>query len=251
MPLQDKLYQLFLLDKQVRGMRGRLDAALRREKVQRTRLDQARTQHRELAEQLKQAQSHAATLENEANAVELRIDKQRQQMNSAKNNKEYSALLVEVNTLKIEKGKLEDTALEHLAKVDEFKKKTEDAATRSVEQEKLVGVAQHEVETARAEVGQQLEELQRQRAAAAQDVAPETRAIFNRLADDYEGEALAPVIEENRRRMEYTCGGCYMGIPAERVNTLMTKRDELVQCPACRRILYLEASLRESISTAK
>jgi predicted nucleic acid-binding Zn-ribbon protein len=112
-------------------------------------------------------------------------------------------------------------------------------------------VAQHEVETARAEVGQQLEELQRQRAAAAQDVAPETRAIFNRLADDYEGEALAPVIEENRRRMEYTCGGCYMGIPAERVNTLMTKRDELVQCPACRRILYLEASLRESISTAK
>jgi len=56
---------------------------------------------------------------------------------------------------------------------------------------------------------------------------------------------MAPVHEEDRRRMEYCCGGCFMQIPVEKVN-LLARGDTLVTCGSCARILYFEAALKET-----
>src|SRR5690606_15039656 len=108
MSLQEKLHALFLLDQQVRGLQTRVNAAGSRLKSQQTRLAQLNQQRDELAGQLKQTQPAASSLEHHAQAVNDKVQRLREQMNAVKSNKEYHALLVEVNTRKADHAKLEE-----------------------------------------------------------------------------------------------------------------------------------------------
>ncbi|MEX1016103.1 MAG: C4-type zinc ribbon domain-containing protein [Phycisphaeraceae bacterium] len=251
MPLQDHLYELFLLDQQVRGLRSRLDAGLRRHQAQQNKLEQLQQQHHELSSQLRLTQTKAQSLEKQAGDHEARITELRNRMNNVTSNKEYSALLVEVNTLKIEKGKLEDQALEQMSEVETLKQHAEEVAGKIEEQKTLLAGAEKDVAEARAEVGDRLDDVSAKRAAAAEAIPADARAVFERLADSYEGESMAEVEEANRRRMEYNCGGCYMSLPIERVNGIMMRNNELVTCPNCNRILYMNPELKSALSGAK
>jgi hypothetical protein len=230
-------------------MSGRLNAATRRRDAQKTRLSQINRQVAELSDQIRQMQAKAASLEHQAGDVEARTAKLRDQMNNVTSNKEYSALLVEVNTLKLERSKFEDEALAQMGQIDDASAQLNQLKARADEQTKLVTQAEAEMDQARAEVGTKLDELQRQRAAAAEQVPAEVLTAFERLADRFDGEALAPVQEENRRRREYTCGGCYMQLPIEWINALMTRPDELVNCPSCGRFLYIGEELKSAIGS--
>lgn len=251
MPLQQDLHELFLLESRVRGMRTRLDSATRRRVALQTKLDQLTQQRNELADQIKLHKARAHNLEQQSNEVEQRIAKLREQMTQVTNNKEYSALLVEVNTIKIDKGTFEEQSLDELSQVDELQAKHDAIAAQAVEQEKMVAQAASEVESHTAEVGEKLNEATAERDEAATKIPPDVLTIFNRLAASYDGEAMAEVNEENRRRMEYTCGGCYMTIPVERLNTLFTKPDETTDCPNCGRLLFVGEALKESIVSSK
>jgi hypothetical protein len=77
---------------------------------------------------------------------------------------------------------------------------------------------------------------------AKKGVTPKAMAAYERLADRFEGEALAPVGKPDRRREEYNCGSCHMGLVVDVYNRLHT-RDELVTCPNCHRILYIPDDL--------
>jgi hypothetical protein len=247
MTLQAALHELFLVDQQVRGLESRLDGARSQVKVQQTKIEKLNQQIKEASEQLKQLQAASKSWENEANAVEARIAKLRDQMNTAKTNKEYSAFLVEVNTLKVEKGKHEEKALEVMGQTEKQQALLTDLQAKLAEQQKIKTHADAELEKGTAEVAQRLGEVKAQRDAAAAKVPPEALAIFNKLADDMEGEAMAPVVQDDPRHLEYSCGGCYMSIPAEKYNQLF-KFDKLVHCPSCGRILYLEEAMKNTVN---
>ena len=251
MSLQAKLYQLFLLDQHVRGLSTRLNAARARQKAQQAKLDQLSQQQRELSEQFKQVAAKAANLEREANDVETRIGLIRTRMNSVTSNKEYSAMLVEVSTIKIEKTKKEDEAIKQMEERERVGSQVKDVEAKIEEQRKLVAGAEKEVGDRLSEVGQKLDEVTKQRDAAAAELPENAMAQFKRAANTHDGDALASVVEEDRRYHEYSCGGCYMGLPAERVNSLMTKRDDIICCPSCGRILYVGDELKSSLAASK
>jgi predicted nucleic acid-binding Zn-ribbon protein len=248
MSLEKKLYQLFLVDQTLRGLRERLDGAERRLKAQQTKRSRLGQQHSELNDQLKRVQAVASEYELEAASVDERINKLREQMNSAKNNKEYSAFLVEVNTLKADKGKIEETALEEMTKVDTLRGQMAAINADIEKQDQLLELSKKEVTEAHDEISEQLEKLKVERATAVADLPAEAVAEFERLADINDGEAMARIVEEDRRRMEYTCGGCYMGLPVERVSALMRNANVLSYCPSCGRILFLDTELREAFA---
>jgi len=250
MSLQEKLHRLFLLDQQMRGLRRRLDAAERRHTAQKRKLDQYETQLAELEAQLQQVKAHVQTLEGEADGVEARMSRLREQINTITSNKEYSAALVELNTFKLEKNKIEEQNLEQMARVEELEAKRAEVATRRDEQRKLVEAAEQEVVAAREEVGERLDAVTAQRAEAAAVIPGETMRTFDRLVAQHDGEAMAPITEENRRRKEYHCGGCYLLVPVERLNSLMMGNESLITCPSCGRILYLESALGEALTEA-
>lgn len=251
MSLQDQLQTYFELDQRVRAMRSRLDASLRRETAVTRKKDQLAQQATELKSQHKTAQAKAATLESEADGIEKKIDGLREKMNHATSNKEYSALLVEVNTLKADKSKLEEGALEHISKVEELKGQLDELKQKLSDQEKLADGATKDVAEAEAEVGDKLTELTKERDAAGEPLSPSVRKQFDRLSEVYDGEAMAQVEEQDRKRMEYTCRGCYTLIPVETVNALLTKPDSVVTCASCQRILYVSSQLRTKFADAK
>ncbi len=251
MSIHDQLYQLFLLDKRVRGMRSHLDSAQRRAAALRQKLDDLNQQKSELQDKRAHVQARAANLEGSAKDVEERIRGLRERMNNVKSNKEYSAILVEVNSLKLEQGKLEEQALEQMNEAENLGEQLKDLDGRIADQQVLVNNADREVEQARAEVGEELDELTRQRDAAAEQLPPDTRRQFNRLSEAYDGESMAAIEEVNRRRMEYNCGGCYMQVPVESVSALLSGTDQVKSCPSCNRILFVEEQLRTSLSTNK
>lgn len=249
MSLQEKLQQLFLLDQHIRGIRKRLDQAAARHKTQQAKLGQFRSQRQELASQLKMAQVKSASADNQIKDLQQRIDRLRDQMNNVKSNKEYSAVLIEVNTLKLEKGKLEDAALELMGQVERLQQELQEIEARCQQQEKLAASAHAEVDASQAEIKDQLDELTAKRVAAESQVPAEALAVFNRLAYEHEGEVMAAVVEEDRRSNDYSCGGCYISIPIERVNALMTHLDQIVCCPNCGRILYLDEEFKASMGS--
>lgn len=246
MGLNEALHALFLVDQQLRGLESRLDGARQHVRAQQIKIEQLTRQRDELADRLKHAQAAAANFENEANAAEQRIANLREQMNSAKTNKEYSAFLVEMNTLKIDKGKVEELALAEMTKADVLTQEQQGVNELLAQQMKIKERADADLAEREGEVADRLAELKTEHAEQAAKVPAEALAVFTRLGDQFDGEAMSPVIEEDRRRLEYICGGCYIQIPVERVNQLATQ-DMLVQCPSCGRVLYLEPELRESM----
>jgi len=244
--LQEKLHDLYLLDQTVRGLRTRLDAATRRHKLQSTKLQQLRQQHEELTDQHKHAMAEVASLEHQANDADERVSKLREQMNNVRSNKEYSAMLVEVNTLKADRGKVEDRALELMGEVESLRTQLAELDATIAEQQRVAEMADAELNERHSEVADRLEELKAERAEAARELPGDALVIFDRLADTTDGEPMAPIIEQDRRRLEYVCGGCYMQVPVEKVNLLLAK-NEMVRCPSCTRILYLEPELKEAM----
>lgn len=149
--------------------------------------------------------------------------------------------------MKVEKSKIEDEALEQMAYVDRIKQQLEDLDVKIAEQQEVAAKAQADVEDCQAQHGRQIEELTMRHQEAEKQLPAEVQAVFKRLTEAHEGEALAEINEQNRRTMEYSCGGCYIGIPFERVNALMTHSDQIVCCPTCGRILYIDQELRSAI----
>lgn len=245
MGLTHNLYELFLIDQQVRGLSRGLNAAGNLLKTQQTRLQQLQRQLSEVTEQLRHAEATAANAENDSNAIEQRIQKLRDQMNSAKNNKEYSAMLVEVNTIKIDKGKAEEVALQHIQRAEQLKAQQDQIKAQIVEQEKLCAHAEQQVAGRRAEVGSKLDEVKALRVQAAQQIPGDVLILFEKLSSSTDGEALAEVTHEDKFD-DYHCGGCYMALPMETVNQLASS-DRVIRCTSCTRILYLASATRESI----
>ncbi|MEX2214044.1 MAG: C4-type zinc ribbon domain-containing protein [Phycisphaeraceae bacterium] len=248
MSLQDQLYQLYLLDQNVRGLSSRLDAARSRLKSQTSKLQQLTQQRNELNEQVKLATARASTLEHEADGIEARITELRTRMNSVTSNKEYSALLVEINTIKIDKGKKEDETLKQMEDRDRLAAQHAEAATKVEGQQKLVTQSEKEVAQRLAEVGEKLDEVTKERDAAATSIPPEPLATFNKALHIHDGEAMAVVVDDDGRSRDFTCGGCYMGIPIERVNAVLSRKNDLITCPSCGRILYAGEHLKSTMA---
>ncbi|MEX0742279.1 MAG: hypothetical protein WD079_05730, partial [Phycisphaeraceae bacterium] len=193
MRLNDALHALFLVDQQVRGLEGRLEGAQRHVNAQQNKIEQFTRQLEELKDQLHHTQAQEATAESEAGDFEQRVEKLRQQMNTVNTNKEYSALLVEVNTLKIEKGKAEERALELLQQVEKLQGETAELEHKLAEQKRIKQVADQELASRTAEVSDRLQAVKAQREEAASHVPPDALAVFNRLADTTDGEAMSHV----------------------------------------------------------
>lgn len=250
MTLQDKILTLNRLDLQVRQLRSSLDANLRRHEASSKKLEQLQQQHTELDEQRKQITAKSQILEKHVVETDEKIDKLRDQMNTITNNKQYQAMLVEINTMKREKTEVEEAAIKFLAAIDELNKRIEVKAKEVEDQQKIVDVAAKDVDASKAEIAEQLSVAEQERDEAAAELPDRIRATYQRLSDQYEGEAVSIVKEIDRKRMEYISSASHMQLPLDIVNTLITRPDELVLCPTSHVILIMDPEKRTEMIEA-
>jgi len=248
--LQDKLIELNRLDKRVRGLRTRLDANQRRHGLLERQLQQVKQQQHELDQRVKEHETKGRTFETEVKSMEDRVEQLRTTMAQISTNKEYQAVLVEVNTLKASKGDVEEQALQEMTTADEVRVELDAATTKVVEQEKLVAKAEADVEAAREEVSASLAEAEKEFIEAAGHLPKEVLKLYAKLSDDNDGDALGYVEVVDRKRMEYMCSVSNVMLPAEIYNSLLSNPNIIKQCPASHVILVLDAKVRDAHAEA-
>jgi predicted nucleic acid-binding Zn-ribbon protein len=248
MSLTDDLVNLYQIDAQVRGLRRRLDSAQRYLTAQTRLVGELETQGQELEARHRQIQAKIGNLEGETAALDERLEKLRNELNAATTNKQYGAVLNELNTAKDARSGLEDLALQEMERVDENQQQRADLEHEIAERRKVRAVAEGQLRQRHDEVGQRLAELEAERELAATAVPEHALRIFDELAEAYDGETMSSVEEIDRRHREYACGSCNIHIPFQTVSALLNSDDTLLRCTACGRIMYLQADTRGALT---
>ncbi|HIO20488.1 MAG TPA: hypothetical protein EYN11_05260, partial [Phycisphaerales bacterium] len=186
MTLIDNLLTLYKVDRQVRSLRSRVESAEIYLKVQNRQMDAISVERTENELQLKQRRAKIANIETETGSIDTRIDYLRQELKKAVNDKQYSALLAEVNTIKELRKAFEEEILVEMTFVEELELAAADISQRVEEREKVKQVAENELKVRKSEIAEQLVELESERSTAAAVIPEETLNEFDSLADDYD-----------------------------------------------------------------
>jgi uncharacterized protein len=241
-PINIALVKLSRADQQVRAAQSRLDDASRNVRVQERKVAELADKHKLAAAHLREQQSQSAQLELDLKTRDAHIERLRTQQQTAKNNKEYQAFLLEINTEKMEKGKVEEQTLVVMEQVERLTAEQKElTALLAAEKERLAQLKTeigHKLTAMQAEI----DALKPARDAAAAEVPAKALEAFARLADRFEGEALSALSKPDRRREEWVCTSCNIDVVTDVYNKLHS-RDELSFCPNCHRILYIPDDL--------
>lgn len=249
MTVTEKLLRVFRVDQQLQGLQGRLKAAERFHDEQTSQIRQVDQKRDGLTTQIKQIQAAAANHEGEMARLDARIASLREQMNSAKTNKEYKAFLTEVNTMKADRDRSEQSALEQMSKVDDLKKQLAELDGQRTDREKVQKVAAGDRDKRADEIKGRVAELQAERNRLATEVDAPSMKVYLELVRQKPDEPMAPIEEQDRKRHEYTCGSCQMSIPVETVSALV-RGGSLKLCVSCGCILYIEKEAADAIFEA-
>jgi len=248
MGLIEQLLTLYRVDSQVRGLRSRVDNAQSYLNAQDRQLQQLLGERTEMDRRIKQREASVSNLETERQGFTDRIDKLRDELNSSTTSKQYTAVQNEMSSLKGKGEELDSEALEIMEEIDQERVSLENLDSRINDRKTIRQNAESELEQRTVDVGDRLNELEQERSTAASVLPGKVLQLFDKVADETEGETLAEVRELNRRHREYACGECSRELPFDAIVKLTDSTNEVVQCTGCHRILHLEEDVRLALA---
>ena len=249
-PTNVALVKLFHADQRLREAQSRLDVATKDVRLQDRRVATFAENQRTATTTLRETQSKAASLELDLRSRDEHIEKIRARQQNATVSKEYQALLVEINTYKVDRNKVEEETMALLEAVERGQQELKGLNEHLDTETKKLAEMKEAMSGRVAELQADIDALRPAREEAAAAVPQKSRDLFDRMADRFEGEAMAAISKPDRRREEYACTACNMDLVANIYNKLHS-RDELTFCPSCSRILYIPEDLppEEAIGT--
>lgn len=245
-PIIAALLRLQAVERELATVRRRLDSRRNAVAAQQRKVDELGATCQERQQKSKLRRKDADLLGVDLRQREEQVSKFRAALNTAKTNKEYAAILTQINSLKADNAKLEEEVLKVMQDSDTAVAEAEQAQKGiEAEVQKLQEVSQ----TSQQEISRlegMLKELTTRRTEAAAAVPPRELGLFNRIAANYDGEAMAAIeVHGKKPPYEYICGGCFMSLNAEHANALRV-HDAVRTCDNCQRILYLEPQSEHS-----
>ena len=232
------LLALYKIDRDLQTLRVGLDNVQKDQKRQQAKIAQLQADHDSRDTANKKLQADVSSRELDMKTRQEHIEKMRGTLNTAKTNKDYSAILVHISGEKAEVSKLEKDILEQMQVVETAS--AEIASLKQVIATEQAALAKIESEHADkvSALQTQIDALEAKRAEAAKNVPGEALRQYDRTSQKYPGDALAPLEYDEGDLDSVSCGACYMGLNVEHLNALRS-RDEIRRCNSCSRILYL------------
>lgn len=193
-------------------------------------LQASRDTHETFVKRLEEIKKQRRGLEKEVDQIELKVTKSRTKLMEVKNNKEYKAMLTEIDDLNKSKGNQEDALLELMEKME--------ALTLQVREQKKImemkiataKTQKEALEKAGEVFTRELARLEGDRKKAAARIDEAHLKQYEFLRDRLRGLALAEV-------RQAACLACHMQIPHQLYNEIQ-RCDRVICCPSCLRILY-------------
>jgi len=189
------------------------------------RLEQVRAEHHQLAQSAKYKEQQLAQ-------SEAALKRRKDQMQEAKNNKEYQALKLQIQTDEASNGILADETFAAMEKAENYAPKI-----LAVEQE--LQATKEQLKLSQAKIAEETPSIEADiihcsvRLKEAEEKLPyEFREIYTRLARSMGGEqSLAPINDQK------FCGGCRQLIPINVIAQVLHGKP--VTCKSCGRLLYI------------
>jgi len=185
----------------------------------RSHLEDLKKHHREKEDSLKKGQDG--------------LKKAKERLESVKNNKEYQAILKEIENLDRKNGDIESEIIVLFDEIDkensELKLHEKDFAEQTNRYQSERNVLEEEMKSLDESIAECQERNGRIRSSIRDDLLRKYEAIRNL----HKGVAVVSVWKE-------VCNGCHMNIPPQMYNELQ-KATALMSCPHCNRIIYWES----------
>jgi uncharacterized protein len=154
-----------------------------------------------------------------------------------KTNKEYQAMLKELEVLEKKNSECEDEIIYALEEMDKSK-------TRVAEKEKEVLAFKQscskdltQIELELDTIDQEFERLSKEREKLEASLSKDLLKRYETIKSRRNGRAVVPV-------WKGVCDGCHMNIPPQMYIELQ-KAEELMECPFCSRIIYWDKDYHE------
>jgi predicted nucleic acid-binding Zn-ribbon protein len=175
-------------------------------------------------------------LEKERRRKEGELDQQAEKIKrtkgrlfEVKTNKEYQALLHEIELMEKSSDQNEDEILAILEEIDQLRTSVSDREGSLATMEKDIGAEISEIEGRLSQIVEEIDTMEKRRGAIVKTLNPELIRTYDTLKQR-RGIALAVV-------KRGVCQGCYVNIPPQMFNEVQ-RNDTVIRCPNCSRILY-------------
>jgi uncharacterized protein len=153
------------------------------------------------------------------------------QLYQVKTNKEYSAVLTEIEEVKQQKSRIEEEILTLMERQERLAGEIKDAEGRLKTAETEGAGAEKTLRERLATVEAELGGVKGERAAVARALPANVLADYDRLLRARAGLAIVPVLKPN------LCGACRMTVTPQRLQELRAQ-NALLACESCGRYLY-------------
>jgi predicted nucleic acid-binding Zn-ribbon protein len=176
--------------------------------------------------------------EKEVAGVQTRLAKYKDQLLEVKTNREYTAMLHEIETAQNDIRTREDRILEVMMESDELNAgiKTGEAALKAAEKEAAAERAVLDTEMAQLQAVIDKTTTEREKLVA--DIDRRVLAIFETTAKGRKGVAVAEA-------KDGLCTICHVRLRPQVFNEVR-KNESIIQCDSCRRILYFAGNTEAS-----
>lgn len=174
-------------------------------------------------------QTARRAIEKDLEMIQMRLSKFKGQLMDVKTNKEYQAMLKEIEAAQTEIRRLEDRILERMLEADELATRQKHAEARLAADKQAIASERAQLEEETTRLQQELEEATSKRAQVVAEVAPGPLWTYE-LVRGRRGTAVAEV------KGDY-CSACHVRLRPQAANELR-RNDMLFQCEHCQRLLY-------------
>lgn len=229
----ERLYRLQGIDLALERVRVSLDEVVAR-LADDSEVTEARSTLHATRQNLLQTQSRQRALEAEADDLRSKQRELEKKLygGTVRNTKELSGMQREVEHLAAACSKIEDSALELLGEAEALEEQERAVARVLALCEETRAATVKELEMQRVVLEQELADLEAKRAGIAAEISPQDLERYEHIRAVRQGRAVATL----ERGM---CLGCRLNLSMQEQQKARVSQD-LVTCPNCSRILYVE-----------
>ncbi|MCS7281469.1 MAG: C4-type zinc ribbon domain-containing protein [Desulfobacterota bacterium] len=192
---------------------------------------------RQLKEKIDKEKIIIDELEKERRRKERELDEEREKIKKkearlfeVKTNKEYQAMLKEIEMAKEALDKLEEDILILMDRIEELKKDYQESVKYYEKRKKEIEEEKRSIQNDLSTLDEQIAVYRTEKERLMNEISPELKERYNIIREKRQGIAVVNV-------KNGVCLGCYVNIPPQ-LFIEVTKNNQIISCPNCNRIFY-------------
>ena len=225
-----QLIQLQALDLQIRELtRQRNDLPLHIESLQ-LEVTQSEKSIQDGQTEMERLRQERRLLEADVESLRPKLSRYKEQLMAVKTNKEYTAMLSEIEACTKEISSREDAVLAIMEKMESQEEVIGSGQQSLASSQDVLRKQQEELNKQAAQLDRQIQSLHSDREQVLSGISEPSLGLYSRIAEARRGVAVAQARDQS-------CQMCHVRLRLQIFNEIR-KNEQIITCESCNRILY-------------